>query len=73
LLFIRCGTPACRELKGRPADPMPPAQLLSLGPCFVLLQNPNDLLFLKRLLRIVDLLAIDSTISWREFRGAGQP
>src|SRR6185436_10185122 len=28
-----------------PADPMPPAQLLSLGPCFVLLQNPNDLLF----------------------------
>jgi hypothetical protein len=26
----------------------------------------------KRLLRIVDLLAIDSTISWREFRGAGQ-
>jgi hypothetical protein len=23
-------------------------------------------------LRIVDLLAIDSTISWREFRGAGQ-
>jgi hypothetical protein len=26
----------------------------------------------KRLLRIVDLLAIDSTISWREFRGASQ-
>ena len=26
----------------------------------------------KRLLRIVDLLAIDSTISWRELRGAGQ-
>jgi len=25
----------------------------------------------KRLLRIVDLLAIDSTIRWREFRGAG--
>ena len=25
----------------------------------------------KRLLRIVDLLVIDSTISWREFRGAG--
>src|SRR6478735_9212851 len=32
-------------VEGRPADPMPPAQLLSLGPCFVLLQNPNDLLF----------------------------
>lgn len=26
----------------------------------------------KRLLRIVDLLAIDSTIRWREFRGVGQ-
>src|SRR2546422_6397000 len=26
----------------------------------------------KRLLRIVDLLAIDSTIPWRDFRGAGQ-
>src|SRR5437867_4205634 len=27
----------------------------------------------KRLLRIVDLLAIDSTIPWRDFRGAGHP
>src|SRR4029077_16051211 len=32
-------------VEGRPADPMPPAQLLSLAPCFGLLQNPNDLLF----------------------------
>jgi hypothetical protein len=51
---------------------MPPAQLLGLGPCFVFLQNPNDLFFCKTAFAIVDLLAIDSTIRWREFRGAGQ-
>ena len=49
---------------------MPAAEVLGFGPRIMLLQNPNDLLFRERGLRIVDLLAIDSTIRWRKFRGA---
>src|SRR6266568_3513459 len=43
----------------------------ALAPASCSFKIPMICSSVKRLLRIVDLLAIDSTISWREFRGAG--
>src|SRR6266849_9558901 len=55
-----------------PADAMAAAQVFGLRPRLVLLQHPNDLLFREPALPHRRSPSIDSTISWKEFWGAGQ-